>query len=1291
MVPAMALAGAPPILETAWQVDSWDYEDGLPQSTVTAVAPSPDGALWVATFGGLSRFDGRRFDDVPAAGAISRLTALAVGESDPAALWLGSEGDGVWRLAGGEAVQVSQPEDLQRSTVYRIVVGAHGEIWVASTRGSFHRDADGGWAVIRAAGTFDIDVSAEGWVWACQRDDIVADGPEGQREQFGPLVTAKGASPCVGGTLDPDGDYWSVTENGLLIFSPGAPPIEVFGFEIDGGWSQEPLIDAQGRVWVSSGSEIIDLGDWAAVKASARAGQEVPSRTHDVPGHIRAVYGADGGSVWLGTVGRGLARVAPTGFSRTPTSPKEVIGAGPLAGDGRDVWFSTNCLDLQHAGAAGKIEEIPLPPTLDGMDACLRSLQIRSDGSVLVARSKELLEVRDGEARLLHHFDMQAPDTDVTVIAEGSGSGVWYGTRDGELVRLNLDTGAAVGISRPVEDTRSEIFELLVLDDGQLIVGHALGVSIRQGEVWTRYTADDGLAPGAVRHVALAPSGTLWVATYGGGLGWIADGTAGRIPGGAGGVRDAHLSSVFIDSEASVWLQGNDGVTRVGLEDLEAARTQPIAQLPVQQIALGEANGWLRPSASLQASGLLWLAGVEGVTVLNTHNAQLAAEPLAPTILAARVGEMDVLARSSGPVVVPADGSRRFEVTFTTASLLPGQVVWYEHRLRRAHDHTDVPDWVVAGRERTAVYGDLGPGLHTLEVRSTTPDARVGPVTSLQFVVAPLWTERALVRYGGLALAVTLAVGIALAVGQARTRAAERRNRALQDEISQRKIVEAKLQERKAWYREVFTQATNAFLLYDESGRCLDVNPEACRLFGAPRAAMLAARRDQLGLATIKDLDLIRPAGPEPLLCNRLDGERFPARVDHAVFEVQAGRHLLTSVMDLSALVSSQNQEQRLREQLFSAQRLEVLGRLAGGVAHDMNNVLAAVATNVELIAECADLSDPDINESVVDARDSVQMGASMVQQLLAFGRNRPSDAESLDPVDVVEGLRRLLLKLLPGDRRFEVLARPGARVHISRGKLEQVVLNLVLNASDAAGQKGRISVRVGPDTVDPDTMNSRGTLIDVEDDGPGIPADDLEQIFDPYFTTKEVGKGTGLGLLTVRSVVEGAGGRVDVRSVLGVGTCFSVRLPGTHVTPPPTPEAPTKRAQHGDGRLLMLVDDDPGVRRSVNRQLTRSGFRVVDFEGPEAALAGLAALPEPPALLVTDVIMPGLNGRQLASRIRDQMPDLPVLFISGFTADVLGTMSADGRVEALLQKPFTREALLLAVQDLLHQPPPST
>jgi PAS domain S-box-containing protein len=377
------------------------------------------------------------------------------------------------------------------------------------------------------------------------------------------------------------------------------------------------------------------------------------------------------------------------------------------------------------------------------------------------------------------------------------------------------------------------------------------------------------------------------------------------------------------------------------------------------------------------------------------------------------------------------------------------------------------------------------------------------------------------------------------------------------------------------------------------------------------------------------------------------------------------------------------------QQQLQQAQKMEAIGNLTGGMAHDFNNLLGIIIGNLDMLRDSAPLSADD-TELLSEAFDAATRGADLIRRLLAFSRRQPLQPRPIAVNEMVSGIAGMLARTLGEDIPISLdLAAEVWPVRADPAQIEASLVNLATNARDAMPNGGRLIIATANRRLDADYAAGHAELapgdyamIEVSDTGTGIPPDVLARIFEPFFTTKEVGKGTGLGLSMVFGFVKQSGGHINVYSEPGVGTTFRLYLPrdGQDAAAAEA-EAATRAESGGDGETILIVEDNPGMRRIVKRQLVELGYRVLEADGGAAALAVLAQ--EKIALLFSDIVMPGgMNGIVLAEKAMAAWPAIKIILTSGFPDAHLGDQVANVR---LLSKPYRRADLAEAVRAALE------
>ena len=389
-----------------------------------------------------------------------------------------------------------------------------------------------------------------------------------------------------------------------------------------------------------------------------------------------------------------------------------------------------------------------------------------------------------------------------------------------------------------------------------------------------------------------------------------------------------------------------------------------------------------------------------------------------------------------------------------------------------------------------------------------------------------------------------------------------------------------------------------------------------------------------------------------------------------------------------------EEQKMKLEGQLVQAQKMESIGRLAGGVAHDFNNMLSVILGHAELALKTVSKKQP-LHEDLEEIRSAAERSIELTRQLLAFARKQKTTPVVLDMNKTVDGMMKMLRRLL-GEHIDLVWqpANPPSSIQMDPSQLDQIMVNLCVNARDAIGDKGRITIETSSTVFDKTTCVQHAGAkpgpyvhLSVNDNGCGMDAETVAQIFEPFFTTKESGQGTGLGLATVYGIVKQNQGIIEVDSEPHRGTTFHIYLPQVeNLSPPQTKEKVDNTAKPCQATIL-LVEDEPAILRMGKLMLERQGYTVLPAGTPDQALQWATEYPSSIHLLITDVIMPEMNGRDLAKKILSVHPHLKILFMSGHTSDILSEDGVLNKNIHFLQKPFTIQSLTSTTSDALNSP----
>ena len=399
---------------------------------------------------------------------------------------------------------------------------------------------------------------------------------------------------------------------------------------------------------------------------------------------------------------------------------------------------------------------------------------------------------------------------------------------------------------------------------------------------------------------------------------------------------------------------------------------------------------------------------------------------------------------------------------------------------------------------------------------------------------------------------------------------------------------------------------------------------------------------------------------------------------------------MTAAIRDVTARKEAERALRDTEAQLRHAQKMEAVGTLAGGVAHDFNNVLSVILSYTGFLKDALDPADP-MRVDVDEIGKAAERAASLTRQLLAFSRKQAFVPRVIDPNEVVRGLDPMLRRLVASD--VEITMVPGAGVGAivaDKGQLEQLVMNLVVNARDATPKGGRVRVETASAVVRdaemapcPGMAPGEYVVIEVNDSGSGMTPEARARIFEPFFTTKELGKGTGLGLSVVYGIVAQSGGFISVDTAPGKGSTFRVYFPRTSKTPR-EPSDPPPSSRTGGTETILLVEDDAQVRVAVATTLRRAGYHVI-----ESANAGEALLASEQSvtridLMVTDVLMPRMTGHELAARLSGTRPEMRVLYMSGHVPDAI--LERPDVSSSIIEKPMTAGALLGKVREIIDR-----
>ncbi len=521
--------------------------------------------------------------------------------------------------------------------------------------------------------------------------------------------------------------------------------------------------------------------------------------------------------------------------------------------------------------------------------------------------------------------------------------------------------------------------------------------------------------------------------------------------------------------------------------------------------------------------------------------------------------------------------------------------------------------------------------------------------------------------------------------------------RVVLSDITERKQAEAVLRESEERHRTLLQTAMDGFWLVDPDGRLLEVNETYCRMSGYSAQELLAMRIPDLEIAETADgvaarIQKIMAEGEDRFESRHRgkDGSIFDVEVSVQYHPVEGGR-LVVFLRDITDRKRAAEEREKLQAQLNQAQKMESVGRLAGGVAHDFNNMLAVITGYADLALEETDPESP-LHTDLLEIQKAAQRSADLTRQLLAFARKQTVAPKVLDLNETVAGMLKMLERLIGEDIQFTW--QPKAElwpVKVDPSQIDQILANLCVNARDAIAGAGKVTIETGTTAFDEaycahhvGFAPGEYVRLAVRDDGCGMDKEMLAHIFEPFFTTKGVGAGTGLGLAMVYGAVKQNHGFIDVYSEPGQGTTFTIYLP-RHVGK--AGQARTEGAAGPDRRgqeTILLVEDESAILKLTTMLLEMQGYAVLPASTPGEAIRLAREHAGEIQLLMTDVVMPEMNGRDLAKNLLSLYPHLKRLFMSGYTADMIAHHGVLDEGVHFIQKPFSIKGLAAKVREAL-------
>jgi PAS domain S-box-containing protein len=1293
----------------------FSVEQGLSQSTVQAIVQDRVGFLWLGTEEGLNRYDGYSFTifrhDPKIIHSLPNDRINALHEDRRQRLWIGTEVGLCWF---DRPTEKFTPIEAIKGRVTSLAEEPDGTLWVAvEGYGICARNPDTGaltWHQKQAAvpASFSSYVPSaivrdrRGQIWIGTRDagvDLFAGDDRFIHFRHDPANPESLASNEVWGIAeDRVGNLWVATYGaGLGVLDPNKGTVRRFRHRADDPQSlptdlvTSVFVDRAGAIWVGT--------DGAGVLKYDPASGRFVSFRHDAADaaslsqNVVRTFGEDAqGQLWVGTFlgGAELLKRPRRAFNYFTHSAKDLGGlSDPTTlsfledAQGR-LWVGLERGWLNRFDPkTGEFAAFRYPMAVPGGPALLALHQDRR-GRLWVGTHLGGLGRFDADSGTFSIFRHEPgnPRTiandEIWSIVEDETGAMWLATNGG-LDRFDPDLGVVTahydtpsGPNGITSGARALLYDRL----GNLWIGAISGLHVLHPgsnqlvHFWHNDSDLQSLPHNSVVALKEDAEGQIWLGTYGGGLIRFEPGRKRftafkKFPSNV-------IYSVQDDAAGRLWVSTNHGLSRFDPVTEAIENFDLTNGLQSVQFSLG-ASRKLR-------SGRLVFGSADGFYEFDSP--EIKADNYAPRVA------LTGLRRFNDPVQLATALTNLREVT-----LLPADKMFtfefsaldytFPRRNRYAYLMEGLSDrWIDLGSRREVTFTSLEPGSYKLRIKASNSDGIWGEQSALvvRVTVRPAFWQTWWFRGGSIA-------GLGLLVLTIHRRRVGR----LTADIAERKRSELALRQAEEKYRELVEDMDDIIFATDEDGFITYISPVTETVLGYKPSEIVG--KPFVRLVAPDDAAKVTDAMRQPTL-SRIEPleHRVLTKTGKILWMHHSSRAILQDdrAGGFRGVLTDITDRKKLEEQLRQSQKMEAIGQLAGGIAHDFNNLLTVIIGYTNLMLERRTSQDED-SMRLAEVKDAARRAAALTQQLLAFSRRQMLQPKVLDLNELVRMTEKMLQRVIGEDIHLSIILPPVVG-HIKADpiQIEQTILNLAINARDAMPRGGKLLIGTADVTLDAHYAKEHADLkpgafvkLTVTDTGVGMSPEVQAHIFEPFFTTKGVGKGTGLGLSTIYGIVKQSGGHITVASTLGAGTTFEIYFPAVAPVAPPAARLPARSDPTGNGTVL-LVEDTAIVRKTVRQMLQQSGYTVLEAASGEEALREYAKHPDPIRLLLTDVIMPGMNGRELAERLTPSHSTMKVLFMSGYTDDAILRHGGLGFGRVLIEKPFTPEALARKVEEVL-------